>query len=269
MRRLLLRSIGVFAALMLGVVTQANAYSILNTAWNPGMDSARVAAGNPAPGGATWSIMGAGILDGSGLDPHGGSATTAITGLLSGSTFASMAAIFDAALSIWASVSDFTNLGQIVDSGAAFGASNANGGHLADIRIGAIYIDGAVGSNVLAHAYNPCTESLCGSFGSIGGDMHFDDGNIWVDDPHATSGIDLFTVALHEFGHALGLGHSNVAGSVMEATYAGARRSLHADDIAGIQAVYGFSSIVPVPAAVWLFGSALGLLGWMRRKQSV
>jgi hypothetical protein len=27
--------------------------------------------------------------------------------------------------------------------------------------------------------------------------------------------------------------------------------------------------VIPVPAAVWLFGSALGLLGWMRRKQSV
>lgn len=26
--------------------------------------------------------------------------------------------------------------------------------------------------------------------------------------------------------------------------------------------------IVPVPAAVWLFGSALGLLGWVRRRQS-
>ena len=25
-------------------------------------------------------------------------------------------------------------------------------------------------------------------------------------------------------------------------------------------------SVVPVPAAVWLFGSGLGLLGWMQRK---
>jgi hypothetical protein len=27
-------------------------------------------------------------------------------------------------------------------------------------------------------------------------------------------------------------------------------------------------SVVPVPPAVWLFGSALGLLGWMRRKKA-
>jgi hypothetical protein len=30
-----------------------------------------------------------------------------------------------------------------------------------------------------------------------------------------------------------------------------------------------FASVVPIPAAVWLFGSALGFLGWMRRKPTV
>ena len=30
-----------------------------------------------------------------------------------------------------------------------------------------------------------------------------------------------------------------------------------------------YSTVVPVPAAVWLFGSCLGLLGWMRRKATV
>ena len=28
-------------------------------------------------------------------------------------------------------------------------------------------------------------------------------------------------------------------------------------------------NVVPVPAAVWLFGSALGMMGWLRRKGSV
>jgi hypothetical protein len=29
------------------------------------------------------------------------------------------------------------------------------------------------------------------------------------------------------------------------------------------------ASVVPVPAAAWLFGSVLAGLGWMRRKQTV
>ncbi|RMF94575.1 MAG: VPLPA-CTERM sorting domain-containing protein, partial [Gammaproteobacteria bacterium] len=33
--------------------------------------------------------------------------------------------------------------------------------------------------------------------------------------------------------------------------------------------VYTFSAVVPVPAAVWLFGSAIGLLGFVRRRMNL
>ena len=50
--------------------------------------------------------------------------------------------------------------------------------------------------------------------------------------------FDLETVYLHEFGHGLGLGHSNVNGAVMEPYYEGVRRTLHNDDISGITFLY-------------------------------
>lgn len=57
---------------------------------------------------------------------------------------------------------------------------------------------------------------------------------------------DVQTVWLHEFGHAVGLGHSSVDGAVMEPFYEGPRRALSSDDIAGITLLYGPANDVPV-----------------------
>lgn len=226
------------------------------TAWDPGVGTARVG-GFPAPGGATWSVMGVGLGDVSGFDAHGGATTTAFSAL----SALDEVALFGTAMDTWAAVSGFTNLGMVADGGGGFGAAGAAGG-TGDIRVGAVFIDGASGSNVLAHAYQPGTEAIFGAGGSITGDVHFDNANTWGD---GTTGIDFLTVALHELGHALGLGHSSVVGSIMEPVYAGVRHTLHADDIAGIQAIYGPGTVIPEPATMTLLG--LGMLGMAYRRR--
>ena len=78
-------------------------------------------------------------------------------------------------------------------------------------------------------------------FGDQAGDMHFDDSETWTLDtrPNNAQPIDLVTVAAHEIGHALGLDHTSVSGSLMLANYTGSHRFLGSDDIAGIRSLYG------------------------------
>ncbi|HEY8475665.1 MAG TPA: matrixin family metalloprotease, partial [Chloroflexota bacterium] len=53
--------------------------------------------------------------------------------------------------------------------------------------------------------------------------------------------VDLESVAVHEFGHALGLAHSQDSSAVMYASYSegSVKRELTEDDLAGLYALYG------------------------------
>ena len=74
--------------------------------------------------------------------------------------------------------------------------------------------------------------------------LHFDDDERWVNSN--TQNVDLLTVAAHEIGHTLGLGHSNDPDALMFPSYRGPHRFLDADDIDGVQSLYGVAS-APAP----------------------
>uniref|UniRef100_A0A3Q4M580 Collagenase 3 n=1 Tax=Neolamprologus brichardi TaxID=32507 RepID=A0A3Q4M580_NEOBR len=84
---------------------------------------------------------------------------------------------------------------------------------------------------VLAHAFRPGLH--------IGGDVHFDSDEDWS---FNSTGINLFAVAIHEFGHALGLSHSTDPGAIMYPAYnfdPNYEPQLSFDDVENIQKLYG------------------------------
>ncbi|XP_055861397.1 matrix metalloproteinase-2-like isoform X2 [Biomphalaria glabrata] len=84
---------------------------------------------------------------------------------------------------------------------------------------------------VLGHAFFPGNDK--------GGDTHFDDDENWT--ANSTDGVDLFMVAAHEFGHALGLAHSGDPSALMYPWYMGfeGKFKLPEDDLRGIISLYG------------------------------
>jgi hypothetical protein len=122
------------------------------------------------------------------------------------------------------------NFTVVPDDGAPTGSGADQEGDpgFGDIRIGGYNFGNS--STLAWTSYPPSVNDF-----SIAGDVNFNTALTF----NNGSTYDLFTVAAHEIGHALGLGESSTAASnIMYPTYNGVKIGLAPDDIAGIQSIY-------------------------------
>ncbi|GAB4369829.1 MAG: hypothetical protein OHK0021_12750 [Bryobacter sp.] len=92
------------------------------------------------------------------------------------------------------------------------------------------------GSRTLAHAFYPAPPNP----EPLAGDIHVNSAYAW-----SFGGTwDVFSVVLHEAGHALGLGHSDAPGAVMYPYYKTVS-GLAADDVASVQQIYAAAGETP------------------------
>lgn len=134
---------------------------------------------------------------------------------------------FRAAAATWQAVAQI-NLVEVPDQGGSWDVyGHQQGDHrFGDIRISAIPL--AFGT--MGAAFSP--PPINGGTGA--GDIVLNSIMDWRID----SNWNLRTVAIHEIGHALGMDHASIGAAAMFSYYTTIKRSLHADDIAGIRSIY-------------------------------
>jgi len=247
-----------------------------------------------ASGVVTWSLM----ADGTGQDPSvasfgwtGNSDLASVFAQVGGQA-AAVAAI-QTAFNAWSSVANITFV-QVAESGSLpFGAAYGSPAVVGSIRIGAFAF--ASGDFTGAVGYTPPPNggttlegdvifNLSNRFGIPAGG----EGTLYDLYPPPTGFYlnDFAGLFAHEIGHALGLGHSDVTTGLMcgyqSPSFDGSQcywadpdgdsmapitRMPKADDIAGIQFLYGAPVPEPGTWAMWLAGvGVVASMAWRRRK---
>jgi Matrixin/PEP-CTERM motif len=236
-----------FAVACLGPAVSVRAYVISGSKWNqPG--------GLGSPITLTYSFQN--MFDGGLLMPNGQPLPSSL-----------IRNSIEEALGVWASVTPISFV-EVLDDGLPYGSSLQFG----QIRFRHIYLNGPDPPPpalpiAKAQAYFP-------SSGVQGGDVEYDHGDRWQEIGTLPQ-PDILGATIHELGHSLGLNHTDVVDAnmywIFTRTAGLGTGKLFADDITGIQLIYGaghgtVTSLVPEPAT-WILAAAAMIGAALRRRR--
>jgi len=161
---------------------------------------------------------------------------------------------FGAEMAIWKGCQEWTSEqygSNFTDPHQQYLGGDLNGSILANFDIswqGKTTVVGNSNSNIHSEIAGSSGGTLAYTETPIsnGWRIRYYEGWNWADGPGTgVSGVDMQGVACHEYGHALGLGHTNASGATMRASISGSgvtARSINSDDKDGVKFIYGAAS---------------------------